>query len=157
MRTPIQSSAASKWCEERGAELVEFAFALPLLLVVFGGLVDFGFIFQRYGAVINAAREGARLSTQPGVTNADVETRVDDYLNAGLGSGAADRATVGVAPVSITPAGGTAYQATRVTVSLAENYMVLGPLISLVGGNAANFGAITLTSVVTVRSGTPGL
>ena len=45
--------------EERGAALVEFALALPLLLVVIAGIVDFGFTLQRYEVITNAAREGA--------------------------------------------------------------------------------------------------
>ena len=44
---------------ERGAALVEFALALPMLLVVLAGIVDFGFVFQRYEVITNAAREGA--------------------------------------------------------------------------------------------------
>ena len=46
---------------ERGAELVEFALVLPLLLLLVLGIVDFGFLFQRFEVVTNAAREGARL------------------------------------------------------------------------------------------------
>ena len=51
---------------ERGAALVEFALAVPLLLVVIAGIVDFGFAFQRYEVITNAAREGARMATLPG-------------------------------------------------------------------------------------------
>ena len=51
---------------ERGAALVEFALAVPLLLVVIAGIVDFGFVFQRYEVITNAAREGARLASLPG-------------------------------------------------------------------------------------------
>ena len=53
--------------EERGAALVEFALALPLLLVVIAGIVDFGFTFQRYEVVTNAAREGARMAQPAGL------------------------------------------------------------------------------------------
>ena len=31
----------------RGAELVEMALVMPLLLLLFAGIVDFGFAFQR--------------------------------------------------------------------------------------------------------------
>ncbi len=53
---------------DRGAALVEFALVLPLLLVIIGGIVDFGFLFQRYEVVTNAAREGARLAVLPGLS-----------------------------------------------------------------------------------------
>ena len=45
---------------------MEFALTLPLLLVVIAGIVDFGFVFQRYEVITNAAREGARLASLPG-------------------------------------------------------------------------------------------
>jgi Flp pilus assembly protein TadG len=46
---------------ERGQAVIELALTLPLLLVVVFGIIDFGFMFQRYEAVTNAAREGARI------------------------------------------------------------------------------------------------
>ena len=45
--------------DERGAALVEFAFVLPLLVIVCLGTVDFGRAYARWNAVKNAAREGA--------------------------------------------------------------------------------------------------
>jgi DNA-binding NtrC family response regulator len=39
---------------------------LPLLLVVFGGIIDFGLLLQRHQVLSNAAREGARLIIQAG-------------------------------------------------------------------------------------------
>ena len=61
----------SRSCE-RGAELVEFAFVFPTLLLVMLGIIDFGFLFQRYEVVTNAAREGARVAILPGYGDADV-------------------------------------------------------------------------------------
>ena len=51
---------------QAGAELVEFALVLPIMLLVFGGIVDFGLLLQRQQVVTNAAREGARLAVLPG-------------------------------------------------------------------------------------------
>ena len=67
---------------EDGAQLVEFALVLPLLLLVVLGIAEFGFIFQRYEVITNAAREGARLAVLPGYTTADVEARVADSRTA---------------------------------------------------------------------------
>ena len=50
------------WRSERGAELVEFALVFPTLLLVMLGIADFGFLFQRYEVITNAAREGARVA-----------------------------------------------------------------------------------------------
>ena len=45
---------------ESGAELIETALTLPLLLLVVVGIIEFGFVFQKYEVITNAAREGAR-------------------------------------------------------------------------------------------------
>ena len=74
---------AARWSDESGAELIEFALVLPLLLLVLLGIIDFGFLFQRYEVVTNAAREGARVAVLPGYGDADVQPRVDQYLTAG--------------------------------------------------------------------------
>ena len=61
------------WRSEEGAQLVEFALVLPLLLLVVLGIAEFGFMFQRYEVVTNAAREGARMAVLPGYTTATCE------------------------------------------------------------------------------------
>ncbi len=61
----------SRLKSEKGAELIEFAFILPLLLFVVVGIIDFGFTFQRYEVVTNAAREGARIAVLPGYAATD--------------------------------------------------------------------------------------
>ena len=69
--------------DEKGAELIEFALVVPILLLLVAGIVDFGFMFQRYEVVTNAAREGARTATLPGYSQADVRQRVQSYLTSG--------------------------------------------------------------------------
>jgi Flp pilus assembly protein TadG len=46
---------------ERGATAVEFAFILPLLLVLVLGIAEFGRAFQVSGTLSAAAREGVRV------------------------------------------------------------------------------------------------
>jgi Flp pilus assembly protein TadG len=59
-----------------GQSLVEFALVIPLFLLLVAGVVDFGMALYSNMTVINAAREGARVSiTTPGDT-ALVESRV---------------------------------------------------------------------------------
>ena len=57
---------------------------LPLLLVVIAGIVDFGFAFQRFEVITNAAREGARLGTLSNYGSAAIKQRVQDYIKQGL-------------------------------------------------------------------------
>ena len=60
----------------RGQSLVEFTLVLPLFLLLVAGMVDFGMALYSNMTVLNAAREGARLSvTAPGNTAA-VDSRV---------------------------------------------------------------------------------
>jgi Flp pilus assembly protein TadG len=74
---------------QSGAEVVEFALTLPLLLLVVLGIIEFGFLFQEYEVVTNAAREGARIAILPtysanaSATQTNVTARVNQYLTAG--------------------------------------------------------------------------
>jgi Flp pilus assembly protein TadG len=45
---------------ERGQTMTEFAFVLPILLVVVFGIVQFGIIFNNYVALTDAARAASR-------------------------------------------------------------------------------------------------
>ncbi len=62
---------------ERGASAVELALLLPVLLILIGGIIDFGRAFSAQASITSAAREGARMaalglssSVQPRVTSA---------------------------------------------------------------------------------------
>ena len=46
--------------DQRGGALIEFAIVLPILLLLVGGLVDFGMLYYNKQVLTNASREGAR-------------------------------------------------------------------------------------------------
>ena len=71
---------------ERGAAAVEMAIVLPLLLLIVGGIIDFGRFFYTQNIVVNAAREGAR-SRAMGYTIADSDIRISQSLT-GIQGGA---------------------------------------------------------------------
>ena len=48
-----------------GAVLVEMAFMLPLLALIFLCIIDLGLVIREYQVLQNAAREAARFSAQP--------------------------------------------------------------------------------------------
>ena len=69
--------------QERGAELIEMALVLPLLMLIIMGIIDFGFLFREMNVVTNAAREGARAGILPEYdADANVADRVQQYMNA---------------------------------------------------------------------------
>lgn len=49
---------------ERGANVVEMAIVLPLLLLLLAGVADLGRAFNTFIIVTNAAREGARIGAR---------------------------------------------------------------------------------------------
>jgi Flp pilus assembly protein TadG len=61
--------------QERGASAVEFAFIVPLLIVLVLGIAEFGHAFQVQGTLSAAAREGVRamaLQNDPAAARAAV-------------------------------------------------------------------------------------
>ena len=145
---------------ERGAELIEFALVLPLLLMVVLGIVDFGFLFQRLEVVTNAAREGARMAVLPGYSTTDIQTRVRDYVQSGglpVTTGASANPSIDVSTTSITYDAGPpakTMQAKRVVVVYTHNYMFLGPVARFFGGGGS-FTTIPLTGTATMRDEAP--
>ncbi len=117
----------------------------PTLLLVMLGIIDFGFLFQRYEIVTNAAREGARVAILPGYADADVQARVNQYLTAG-GLTPTDPVTVG-APVPI-PVGGSGQCVTvrPVTVAYQHQFLFLGPILGLMGGSGLSNKTLHATS-----------
>lgn len=136
---------------EHGAVLIEFAFVLPVLLLLFAGMFDLGLAFQRYQAVTNAAREGARMAVLPGYTDVDVKARVAAYLLAsGIVAGAEPAV---VTTETVNPGVGAVFPAKRVHVRVTHTFTLLGPIATLVGGT---FATVDLTSESVMRSEVAG-
>lgn len=133
------------WASERGAELIEMAIAMPLLLLIVLGIVDFGFLFQRYLVLTNAAMEGARVAVLPGYSMADAQNRATTYAQTG---GVLGAVTALAAPISLPGAGGGSWPGVRVTVTHVYSYSYIGPIAGMFGGS---FSSVTLTAQSTVR------
>jgi Flp pilus assembly protein TadG len=144
-----------------GQAVIELALTLPLLLLVLMGIFDFGFQFQRYEVVTNAAREGARIGVLPEYGPADAEKRALDYLLAGGISGAgsttcppssAIRKCVDAVVENVTITGTSpakTVQQIRVTVMYDYEYTFVGPIMSLFGGSS--LGTVRMQAVSTMR------
>jgi Flp pilus assembly protein TadG len=130
---------------ESGAELIEFALIFPTLLLVVLGIIDFGFLFQRYEVLTNAAREGARLAILPDyqMSGAVIQTRVTQYLTSGgltgpstVTIGAPQAVTIGSACIAVRP----------VTVAYNHTFLFVGPLVTFFGGSGFTTRTLTATS-----------
>lgn len=139
-----------RWRSEDGAQLVEFALVLPLLLLVVLGIAEFGIIFQRYEVVTNAAREGARIAVLPGYLTPDVEARVRTYVTQGRVPATLTNPNIVVANVSIPVGGGRPpINARRVTVTYTHNYLFLPGIGSWFG---AVYTTVPMTAVAEMRN-----
>ena len=140
---------------ERGAELIELAIVLPILLFIVAGIMDFGFLFQRYEALTNAAREGARMASMPEYTDNDVIARVQEYLNA---SGLTDPPTTFavITPSTLTLSTGTTIEVKQVTVFHPAEFSYLGPIASMVGGGNWTSIMLRADSIMRVEPGAGG-
>ena len=143
---------ARHWKGDQGAELIEFAFVFPLLVVVVLGIVDFGFLFQRYEVITNAAREGVRVAVRPGTTQTEMEAIVTTYIqSAGLATTATNPVIL-LIPTTLT-SGPDTWPATIVDVTYTHDYVFVGNVLSLVGGS---LGTVNLQARATMRDETAG-
>jgi Flp pilus assembly protein TadG len=135
----------SRWRSERGSELIEFALAAPVLILLLAGIFDFGMMFRTYEAVTNAAREGARVGVLPGYAPADVQARVGAYLTA---SGLTGTYTVTVVNLPVATGAGT-FTARSVDVNYSYQLAVLAPVGVAFGGS---FGTVPLRAISVMRT-----
>jgi hypothetical protein len=132
----------------RGAELVEFALVMPLLLLMLAALLDVGFLINNYAIVTNAAREGARLASIPGWSTEDVEARVNEYIGgAGLPTDGVDTDVDFNFDI---PVGGRTIKAVRVFVAYPYDYLLLDSIIETFSGE--EFSSLTLKAAATMRT-----
>ena len=105
---------AARLRDERGATEVEFAFIVPLLIVLVLGIAEFGHAFQVQGTLSAAAREGVRvmaLQNDPAAARAAVRTAAPSLVPA-----------VTDAQITITPASCPTSGPTTTTVRLTVTY-----------------------------------
>ena len=121
---------AEKRDGERGSELIELAIVLPIFLLIIMGIVDFGFLFQRYEVVTNAAREGARLASLDATySDPDIRLRVQNYLSAGGLDPAT--ATITPGPAVSTTVGSIVVTTRTVTVLYPTTMMFIPQTVNL--------------------------
>ena len=133
--------------DEAGAELVELALTLPLILLALLCITDFGSLFQKQEIVANAAREGARLAARPSSSAIDVHNRVLAYVQASGLPTFPGSPTAVVTPTTLT-SGANTWPATQVNVSYDHGYSFL----RFVNFFGASFSTVTLRAQATMRT-----
>ena len=159
----MASLTMARRSNQRGQAVIELALTLPLLLVVVFGIIDFGFMFQRYESVTNAAREGARLGVlqvSAGYTAVEAQNRAISYLQASGFNGTVRACgaamltnsmcalmTTQTVPITGSTPPKTVDQVT-VIVEYDHQYSFVGPIMNLFG---SGLGSIRLRSASTMR------
>ena len=68
----------------RGSQAVEFALCVPILVLVLGGIIEYGLMFNQYLSVLSAARDGSRWGATPGVDGLDAEEEATQQVRDSL-------------------------------------------------------------------------
>ncbi len=140
---------------DQGQSLVEFVLALPILLVIVFGIVEFAAAWRTYQVVTNVAREGARLAVIPStVSDITVSDRIDSLLTQS-GLSLANRTTTltcnGNPGLCSGPA--STGQPDEVQIDYLHTFVVLGPVLDLMcAGCGTSYGTVTLTSRSVMRN-----
>ena len=107
-----------------GMAMVEMVIILPLLLMLFFAIAEFGLVFTKWQTLTNAAREGARdavmfrTNCDPTAVENEVRTTVKDYAAAG-------GVTVTDADIAVAGACGAVNTDTSVDVTHDYTFIVL--------------------------------
>lgn len=108
---------------EQGQAAVEFALCLPLILLILGAVMDFGWVFMHELTLSNAAREGARVAVI-NLSDGSYEQKAKDKTK--------DSASIcnnGTLDVRVTASGGG-----DVEVKVSYDLRMLTPMAKLIFG-----------------------
>lgn len=118
---------------QQGAAAVEFALILPILLLVFFGMIELSLALYDKSILTNASREGARAGivlSSPKLTDAQIRTVVLNYTNGALislGSTTAPTVTIEQSTPASFP------NPLRVTVSYTYKGLGVGTMLGALG------------------------
>jgi Flp pilus assembly protein TadG len=127
---------------QQGAAAVEFALVLPILLLVFFGMVELSLALYDKAILTNASREGARAGivlSSPKMTDAQIRAVVLNYTNGSLislGTTTAPTVTVSQSSPASFP------NPLRVTVSYTYKGLGVGTMLGALGAHLLGTGRL---------------
>lgn len=118
----------SRWTEESGAAMVEFAIIAPLLFILIFGIIDYGRFFFDYNQLTNAAREGARWgAVQP--IRASLPLEIQDLVKSRVTDARINASSV-VITATIPAASGGSVETVKVSIA-GYPFSGMSPIIKL--------------------------
>lgn len=134
---------------EKGAALIEAAITVPIILLISVGIFEFGRAYQTMQVLTNAAREGARMAVITGSTDADVTTRVRNYMKAGSLTNHATASVTIQRNVTMTGAD----TGSSILIAYPFQFMVLNPVVRLIAPSDKTTGApVTMKTSALMRN-----
>lgn len=113
--------------DDRGAAIIETAFALPVLIIMVWAVVQLGLVFRALSGIQHALGEGARLATlYPKPTTDAIKDRINDVVY-GIGPGDFDEPTL----VAGTEAGSPYIDLTVTYTQETDLLLIPGPTITV--------------------------
>lgn len=122
---------------KKGQSMVEMALILPIIIMLFMGMVEFSRIFSSYLLVTHASREGARLASI-GKTDAEIRTNVISKVNI---------LNVSELQVILTPEDDARVTGDDVRVCVKYKLVIYAPVISSIVSNPFEMEANTYMRV----------
>jgi len=110
---------------ERGVAALEFAFALPILMVVLFAIIEFGMAFYRQQVITSAVREAARwgmVAVDPPRSDGQIQGKITEYLD-----------NMGWDTAKASPSASTVGDTLQVEVTYPASFTVLHNLGKMVG------------------------
>ncbi len=101
--TPSKHRPARLLGSEQGANILEMAFVVIIMLSLMVGAVDLGYAYQHYGVILNASRESARLYSRLPCTGVNRNALRSAIIDAAVTEGGGGKVTVLGQNVEITP------------------------------------------------------
>jgi Flp pilus assembly protein TadG len=133
---------------QKGAALLEAAITIPIILLICVGIFEFGRAYQTWQVLTNAAREGARAAVIVGTSDADVTTRVRNYMQAGSLENYSTATVTITHNIALTGAD----TASQVQIDYPFQFMVLNPVVQLVTPGSTTGTPITMHSTALMRN-----